>query len=216
MGKAKQIKIKAITAPLANQFIKEHHYSGKVVPNSKLHFGVYFDDKLHGVLQFGSSINKKGTIRLVKGTKWNGFIELNRMAFDDVLPRNSESRAIGICLKLIKKHAPHIKWVISFADATQCGTGTIYRASGFKLVGIKKNSSLRINPGTGEAMHTIQAHHLKLAKEFRNWKPLVGYQLKYVYFLCSEAEKNLTVDPIPFDELDKLTYPKGVTHHMRQ
>ena len=34
-------------------------------------------------MQFGPSINKKGTIRLVRNTKWNGFIELNRMAFSE-------------------------------------------------------------------------------------------------------------------------------------
>ena len=40
-------------------------------------------------MQFGPSINKKGTIRLVQNTKWDGFIGLNRMAFSGKLPRNS-------------------------------------------------------------------------------------------------------------------------------
>jgi hypothetical protein len=73
-------------------------------------------------------------IDLVHGTKWNEFIELNRMAFSEFLPKNSESRAIAIAIKLIKKKAPHIKWIISFADGTQCGDGTIYRAAGFDLL----------------------------------------------------------------------------------
>ncbi|MBO7444194.1 MAG: hypothetical protein J6W16_03725 [Methanobrevibacter sp.] len=70
------------------------------------------------------------------------------MAFDEDLPRNSESRCIAISIRLIKKSAPRIKRIISFADGTQCGDGTIYRASGFKLVGIATNSSLRIDPKT--------------------------------------------------------------------
>ena len=49
------------------------------------------------------------------------------MAFSDRLPRNSESRALAIAFKMIRKHYPHIEWVISFADGTQCGDGTIYR-----------------------------------------------------------------------------------------
>lgn len=65
-------------------------------------------------------------------------LELNRMAFDDYLPRNAESYCIGKTLRLIKKRAPHIKWVISFADGCQCGDGTIYRASNFILTGIRK------------------------------------------------------------------------------
>ena len=75
----------------------------------------------------------KAKFGLVKDTKWNDFLELNRMAFDDYLPKNSESRSISVAMKLIKKHYPNIEWVVSFADGTQCGDGTIYRASGFRL-----------------------------------------------------------------------------------
>lgn len=204
MGRAKDIIIKIIPPKIANNFVKKHHYSSKVVPNSKLHFGCFLDGKLHGVMQYGSSINKKGTINLVKGTGWNEFIELNRMAFDDYLPKYSESRCIAISFKLIKKNAPHIKWIISFADGTQCGDGTIYRASGFKLVGISKNTALRTNPKTGEAMHVIQAHHLMLSSEFRKWKPYKGYQLKYIYFIDKKMVNNLTKPIIPFSKIDEI------------
>lgn len=202
MGRAKEIKVKVIPAKVANAFVKKHHYSGKVVPNSKLHFGAFLDGKLHGVLSYGPSINKKGTMNLVEGTGWNEFIELNRMAFDDYLPKYSESRCIAISIRLIKKNAPHIKWVISFADGTQCGDGTIYRASGFKLVGIAENTALRVNPDTGEAMHVIQAHHLKMSSEFRKWKPFEGYQLKYVYLIDKTCV--LTKPEIPFSEIDAI------------
>ena len=203
MATVKDIKIKVIPARIANDFIRKNHYSRKVVPNSTLHFGCFLNGLLHGVLSYGPSINKKGTIKLVKGTEWNGFIELNRMAFDEYLPKNSESRCIAITLRMIKKNAPHIKWVISFADGTQCGDGTIYRASGFKLVGIAKNTSLRINPKTNEKIHIIQAYHLKItSKEFRSWQPLIGYQLKYVYFIDKSKEKDLTIPILPFNKID--------------
>ena len=204
MGRAKEIIVKVLTSKVANAFVKKQHYSGKVVPNSTLHFGCFLDKRLHGVMSFGPSINKKGTINLVEGTGWNEFIELNRMAFNDFLPKYSESRCISIAMKLIKKNAPHIKWVISFADGTQCGDGTIYRASGFKLVGIAENTALRINPETKKPMHVIQAHHLKMSSEFRNWKAYEGYQLKYIYFIDKKMESNLTKPIIPFSEIDKI------------
>jgi len=204
MGRAKEIIVKVLTSKVANAFVKKQHYSGKVVPNSTLHFGCFLDKRLHGVMSFGPSINKKGTINLVEGTGWNEFIELNRMAFNDFLPKYSESRCISIAMKLIKKNAPHIKWVISFADGTQCGDGTIYRASGFKLVGIAENTALRINPKTLKPMHIIQAHHLKMSSEFRNWKAYEGYQLKYIYFIDKKMESNLTKPIIPFSEIDKI------------
>lgn len=94
MGRAKDIVLKVIPATIANPFVKAHHYSGSVVGNSKLHFGVFLDGQLHGVMSYGPSMNKQQMIGLVEGTGWNEFMELNRMAFDSVLPRNSESRAI--------------------------------------------------------------------------------------------------------------------------
>ena len=151
-------------------------------------------------MQYGPSINKKGIINLVEGTGWNEFIELNRMAFDDYLPKYSESRCIAVSIRLIKKNAPQIKWIISFADGTKCGDGTIYRASGFKLVGIVDNTALRLNPKTGEAIHVIQAHHLKITNEFKKWKPFKGKQLKYIYLI--DKNMKITKEVMPFSEID--------------
>ena len=200
MGRAKEILVKVINSKIANDFIKKNHYSKKVVPNSTLHLGCFLDNKLHGVMQYGPSINKKGTINLVEGTGWNEFIELNRMAFDDYLPKYSESRCIAVSIRLIKKNAPQIKWIISFADGTKCGDGTIYRASGFKLVGIVDNTALRLNPKTGEAIHVIQAHHLKITNEFKKWKPFKGKQLKYIYLI--DKNMRITKEVLPFSEID--------------
>lgn len=146
MGRCKEIEIKVIPSSVANPFVKRHHYSGKVVNNSQLHFGAFLDGNLHGVLSYGPSLDKKKVIGLVEGTPWNGFLELNRMAFDDYLPRNSESYCIGATLRMIRKQAPQVKWVVSFADGTQCGDGTIYRASNFILTGININKTIILMP----------------------------------------------------------------------
>jgi len=135
---AKDIIVKVIDSKSANELCKKIHYSGKVVPNSQIHFGVYYKNNCEGVMQFGPSLCKKLTMKLVHGTGFNNFLELNRMAFSERLPRNSESRALGVAHRIIKKHYPHIDWIVSFADACQCGDGTIYRASGYKLTQIKK------------------------------------------------------------------------------
>jgi hypothetical protein len=200
---AKNLLIKPIDAGTANRFVKKMHYSQKVVPNSQLHLGVFFAGQLEGVMQFGPSLNKKGSINLVSETAWNGFIELNRMAFSEALPKNSESRAISVAMRFLKKYAPQIEWVMSFADATQCGDGTIYRASGFVLTAIRPNEGLRQNPQTGETLHAISAYHQKKSKEFQDWQPLTGYQLRYVYFLNPAAKKRLNVPILPFSEIAK-------------
>jgi hypothetical protein len=200
----KDIIIKPINSTVANAFVKKHHYSGKVVPNSQLHFGAFYDDVLHGVMSFGPSMRKDLIIKKVDGTGWNNFIELNRMAFDDYLPKNSESRSISIAMKLIKKQYHNIEWVVSFADGTQCGDGTIYRASGFALIGIKENGQLRVNPETKKPMQSMSAFHAGKASEFHKWEKLNGFQLCYIYFINKEARNRLTVPILPFSAIDEM------------
>jgi hypothetical protein len=148
MGRAKEIIVKVIPSKIANEFVKKNHYSGKVVNMSTLHFGCFLDDKLHGVMSYGPPMDKRNVLKLVNSgkqndnEKWNEMLELNRMAFDDYLPKYSESRCIAISIKLLKKNAPQIKWVLSYSDGTQCGDGTIYRASGFYLTQINRNSTI--------------------------------------------------------------------------
>lgn len=204
MGRAKEIIIKVIPSTIANPFVKRHHYSGKVVQNSQLHFGAFLDGNLHGVMSYGPSMRKDEIITLVEGTGWSEFIELNRMAFDDYLPRNSESYCIARTIKMIKKNAPQIKWIISFADGTQCGDGTIYRASNFILTGIKVNKQLRINPETNEVMQSMTAYHKGLTKEFKKWQSVEGFQLRYIYFIDKTYRQRLTVPEIPFSKIDEL------------
>ncbi len=226
MGRAKEIIIKVIPSKIANNFIRKNHYSGKVVNNSTLHFGCFLDGILHGVLSYGNSLDKKKIKGLVNKTGWNEFIELNRMAFDNYLPRNSESYCISKTLKMIKKKAPHIKWVISFADGTQCGDGTIYRASNFVLTGIKENYNLCKLP-SGNVVHkmTLESNptqkreelgqktyyevtngkfDFKKYVEFTNGEILKGYQLRYIYFLDKSYKENLTVPILPFSKIDEM------------
>ncbi len=226
MGRAKDIGLKVIPGNIANPFVRAHHYSGQVVSNSKLHFGVFLDGRLHGVMSYGPSMNKQQLIGLVKDTGWNEFMELNRMAFDSVLPRNSESRAIALSLRMIRRHAPQVKWVVSFADACSCGDETIYRAANFVLTGIKPNEALCILPdGTRIHKMTLSSNPALPRKElggkcyfdFTNgrfaWKTFLeatgaklldGWQLRYVYFLDPSCRAWLTVPEIPFSRIDEL------------
>ena len=226
MGRAKEVEIKVIPSKIAIPFIKAHHYSGKVVNNSCLHFGAFLDGRLHGVMSYGPSLDKSKIIGLDKNTGWNEYLELNRMEFDDYLPRNSESRCISQSIKLIKKNAPHIKWIISFADGCSCGDGTIYRASNFVLTDIKKNFNLCLLP-SGEKIHkmTLESNPTTPRKElgmrtyyditggkfdFKQYVKAVkgeiipGYQLRYIYFIDKSARVNLTVPEIPFSKIDEM------------
>ena len=230
MFKAKDIVIKSIDSKSAKQVVARYHYSGKSTQNSQIHFGVFLDGKIEGCLQFGPSIDKRRMAQNL-GVGFNETLELNRMALSDRCPKNSESRALGICLRILKKSYPHLKIIISFADACQCGDGTIYRASGFKLHSFKKNNSLlTIDSGevvadeslndiflpdgrrltsilkSGEAVakksldNIVLSNGQYLSSYLKGiYKPIEGYQMKYLYFLDKSIEANY--DFVPFDKI---------------
>lgn len=264
MGSAKDIILRPIERKDADAIVKRVHYSGKVVNNSQFHIGVFYGGRLEGAMQFGPSLDKRKIQPLVSGTLWNEFIELNRMAFSEALPRNSESRALGVAMRILRKHAPHLQWVISFADGAQCGDGTIYRAAGFVLTGLRENNSLWTLDGDAEAgagvdsrtsltdpsssgqkraalsrgyatkgrhvvadvtvkagspsrrpalsRQTVEggpvdtrpngAASMRIYKEL-GYKPIPGFQLRYIYFLDPSARERLTVPVLPFSEIER-------------
>ncbi len=226
MASAKDIVLRPIDRGTADRIIKAHHYSGRVVRNSQLHIGVFLGGRLEGALQFGPSLDKRKIQGLVEGTAWNGFLELNRMAFSERLPRNSESRALAVAMRMLRKHAPGIEWVVSFADATQSGDGTIYRAAGFVLTMVRPSHNLALLPD-GRVVHkvTLQASpHVPRPElggqtyaqafagrasfgrylEATGARILPGFQLRYLYFLDPSARQRLTVPVLPFSEIDRL------------
>lgn len=232
MSRVKDIVIKVLPSKIANDFVKKWHYSGKVVQNSSLHFGAFLDDKLHGVMSFGSPLDKRKVLPLVHTSEnvpclWNEMLELNRMAFDDILPKNSESRCISIAIKLIKKNAPHIKWLLSFSDGTQCGDGTIYRASGFSLTHFSSGAMwimpeyLAKKNGGSNIAHRMKVQD-KCSELSRyilgqtNGKNLTmngyvkkfggslmdGFMLRYIYLIDKTCK--ISVPILPFSKIDEM------------
>lgn len=227
---AKDIILRPIDRREADAVVRRVHYSGKVVQNSQLHIGVFYQGKLEGAMQFGPSLDKRKIQGLVIGTPWNGFIELNRMAFTDALPRNSESRALSVAMRLLRRHAPHVQWVVTFADGAQCGDGTIYRAAGFLLTGIKRNTQIweapqgdrfsrtsltdgRSKQQQEQAERLCRGHATKgksilgsggasMARfKEAGFVPIPGFQLRYIYFVDPSARARLAVPEIPFSEI---------------
>ncbi len=213
----KELLVRPVAPRNANRIVRELHYSRKVAVTSRLHLGVFHGERCGGILQFGDSIDKRKILGLVPGTGWREYLELNRMAFAEWLPRNSESRCLAWSLRWIRKTYPHIRWIVSFADATQCGDGTIYRASGFVLTGIRENRTMwRLPSGeviadiiTRQAWNESTRNRLgfRIGEKWSDYSRrvgavrLAGFQLRYMYFLDPESRHRLSVPIIPFSEI---------------
>lgn len=196
--------------------------------NPKIHDDKQIDAIAKSIKRFGCKqpivVDKDGN-----PTGWNNMLELNRMAFSDLLPRNSESRALSVAIKLIRKNAPHVAWILSFSDGTLCGDGTIYRASGFKLTNIKKTDNSYLLPG-GEAYTaiTLKLHgyagaikkyctpeefykivgnrpnskNIKALMDHIGAKQVHGYQLRYIYII--DKTYKLNCPDLPYSTIDEV------------
>ena len=117
---------------------------------------------------------------------------------------------------------------------TQCGDGTIYRASGFSLIGIKQNKTILEFPNgqtvTDLSLKLSKPHQLRLLGGYYSGtdalrkarelgaKPKVGFQLRYIYFLNKEAKGRLTVPILPFSRIDEIgaTMYKGIAKRSKE
>ena len=227
MASAKDIRVAPISCKAAREVVSKYHYSGKFDTRSKLHFGVFLNGRCGGAIQLGDPIDKRKALGIVEGTGWNSLLDLHRFAFADWLPRNSESRALSVMMRLVRVNYPHIEWMQSYADATQCGDGTIYRAAGFSLIGIKKNNSMFLMPD-GKVIckivlepgfsvrrtgidNGVKSRYGKSGSETSGAflkrigaKPIPGFQLRYIYFLNPAARERLTVPILPFSRIAEM------------
>lgn len=150
-----------ITPKQAKELVCEHHYSGKVVFNSRLHLGVFkpnefFGEELVGVLQFGSPVRPNHTPQKMCSNS-NNMLELNRMIMLPSEPRNSESKAISKAIKYIKNNYKDVDWLLSFSDGKENNVGYIYQATNWQYLGFSvKMSFYQIN---GKYIHAITAWH---------------------------------------------------------
>lgn len=221
---AKSLRVERIESALARALIRSLHYSGRVVQNSQVHFGVRPGPGLpiDGALSFGPPLDRSKVIGLVVGTRAHEFMELNRMAFGPSIPRNGESRALSVALRLLKKERPALRWILSYADGCQCGDGAIYRATGLVLTAIKRNDRVYRMPdgdvrhamtfencrasGTAKARHGREEGSPESVYRFLQRVGAVkldGFMLRYIYFFDPSDRRLLTVPEIPFAEIGK-------------
>lgn len=206
---SKDFYIKEVKRELANKIIIEKHYSHKIYSATYIHLGVFINGELLGILQYGYAMNPASQESVVKDTKIDEYLELNRMWLDDKAPRNSESQAISYSIKYIKrKFNGKIKWIQSFADE-RCGKfGVVYQACSFNYYGEHNQVFWELN---GVVYHNIQ---MTVSKDTKRYSPEVEYlqthkdqatkmelrQFRYIFFIDKRYKNKCC--------LNEMDYPK--------
>ena len=129
-----QLQLEIIPKRLASECYKKWHYLGDTGFMSTYNFGVKTNGNLWGCISFGSPNATELGDYFDRRTQY-GWWEIKRLALSDCLPKNSESRVIAIGIKLLKK-IRKVKGIVTYADDGIGHIGTIYKASGFKYLGL--------------------------------------------------------------------------------
>ena len=197
--------VKEIPRNDANKIIIKNHYSKKFYNASYIHLGIFMNNELIGVLQYGYAMNPSSQASVVKNTEIKEYLELNRMWLDDKAPRNSESKAISYSIKYIKRKYPKVKWIQSFADE-RCGCfGIVYQAANFKYYGeheaifwtldneIYHNSLMTRKPELSKSAAILQRNKNKATSEILR-------QFRYIYFIDKRCIKDCLLTEKPYEK----------------
>lgn len=200
-----EFKIMEIDRILSNKIIIKNHYSGKVTMSVLIHLGLYINNKIEGVLQFGHAMNPASVSNIVEGTESDMYLELNRMWLSDIAPRNSESMAISYSIKYIKGKYPKIKWIQSFADERCNCYGVVYQACNFDFFGEHENIFWELDGVFyhNKAMTIIDPNkstptEKKLQANKHRAKPHLLRQFRYIYFIDKRWKQKCLLKEKPY------------------
>jgi hypothetical protein len=167
----------------AAKYAVEHwHYSRSMPAGKRVHIGVWEDDDFIGVIIYSLSANQH--LGKAFGLTMFQVCELVRVALTK--HQTPVSRMLAISIRVIQKHFPGQRLMVSYADTDQGHHGGIYAASGWIYMGIvelgmKGTPTFRIH---GKKTHgrTVYQH---------GWKQEINWIKAHV------------------DPLAELIYPKG-------
>jgi len=144
--------------------VERWHYS-HVMPKSKRNLlGVWEDERFIGAVVFGTGAGQvTNGARYGLPARW-ALVELMRVALapDHQTP---VSRIVAIAVRLLARHSPKLRAVISYADPHQGHHGGIYQAGGWIYTGTSAPTRVFID-ASGRAWH--QATVLNARSKHRN------------------------------------------------
>jgi hypothetical protein len=202
--------IKEIERDLAVKTIIENHYSKKVYNGTYINLGVFENNKLIGVLQYGYAMNPASCGSVVKDTAMDEYLERNRMWLSDEIEiKYPESRAISFSIKYIKRKFPKIKWIQSFADERCGGFGIVYQACSFDFYGehtstfweleniVYHNTSMTVSKTSQRYKNNVGGcQYLQINKEKATQHDL--RQFRYIKFLNQKWKKKCLLEQKPY------------------
>jgi hypothetical protein len=178
----------------AIKYACENFHYAKKTPSVTIAHAVFEEEQWCGVICYGGGASAKmgQSINLKAGQ----FVELVRVALNG--NQRYTSQCLAASLKRLKKEAPLVKLVVSYADKGQSHRGTIYQATNWKLIEDIDSSGVEYLY-KGQWMHDRDRYNWSV--DFRTLpKRKKAGKYKYVYFFDKRLEREFTFLPYPKPE----------------
>ena len=187
------------------------HYAKTRPGNSVISYSVFNNkNEWCGCIVYGSGACP--AIGDAYNLKHGQIIELVRMALNG--KQESTSKALAISLKLVKKHCPTVKMIVSYADEGQNHKGIIYQATNWYYVGRRKSTGVEyFYKGKWRHQKTmndrksrtgLKIDHLEKRKATSKLKymyPFYKEQRNLLEKICKPYPKKLGIDGVKVAQL---------------
>lgn len=200
----KDLILKPIPGRIASKLIVENHYSHAwPAGGGRAPFGVFCGDALRGCIVYSTGACPQ-THLLVEGTSRFQYLELTRLWLHDSLGKNAESRVIALSIRLLKRHAPWLKWLISYADPNVGHQGTIYQATNWLYTGLGAEQPQLVLDGKVTHRRTVSNRY---GSSERGYLKSLGIKVetqevlgkhRYIYFLDPSWRPRLRLPVLPY------------------
>ena len=196
------LEVKPIPVTVAKGLIVRHHYLHSLPGGTKLSFGVLLGRRLMGAVTLG--VGPYNIPSLVEGATAEDCLALTRLWLSDCLPKNCESRVLGIILRSLRGRT-NVRFLVSYADPSQGHVGGIYQATNWLYTGLSEVMPL-YDLGDGQLRHSRSLSHAFGSHSIRHFArnnvqvKLVAQSPKhrYGYFLDPSWSARLRVPVLPY------------------
>lgn len=211
--------MRPVSRSVARELCEGHPHAQTLPNSSKYYMAAYLGGRVAGLAVWGWGIMPRATPAHLFGEAGNiaDYLELSRFFVYDWCPKNTASQFLSITHRILKRYAPHVKWLYTYAAGFQGLIGTIYQAANYDYIGRTLCNSFIYVPGQG-MVHNIALWHRygnmisgsndaslvrfqEMVAGARRW---CGYNFRYIYWLCGKREKKelmksarFTIEPYP-------------------
>lgn len=145
----KQLLVKPVAPSEIEELVVREHYLHNMPATASATFAVYWKNKLAGAAVF--TAGPRNGYSILSASKPQDVATLARFYLLDVLPKNSESRVLGVILRHLRK-TRQWKFLLSYADPSAGHIGTIYQATSWMYLGMTKPNAY-ITLGNNKLYH---------------------------------------------------------------